>query len=144
MEDALRPSKEAFEYTLRASHQLWSTYFETSDTRLPLECIDLKSILKDTPAYLAEGLIPPDKIFSFACAKVRCNLEIKGQLRWRTSRAGAYCITPPKVIPLDLRLGVSEARKVEISNEAPLSEWPGVRGISGYDEGNHIAVLFLA
>jgi hypothetical protein len=144
MEDALRPSKEAFEYTLRASHQLWSTYFETSDTRLPLECIDLKSILKDTPAYLAEGLIPPDKIFSFACAKVRCNLEIKGQLRWRTSRAGAYCITPPKVIPLDLRLGVSEAQKVEISNEAPLSEWPGVRGISGYDEGNHIAVLFLA
>ncbi|KAJ5227874.1 hypothetical protein N7489_008582 [Penicillium chrysogenum] len=144
MEDALRPSKEAFEYTLRASHQLWSTYFETSDTRLPLECIDLKSILKDTPAYLADGLIASDKAFSFACAKTRGNLDIKGQLRWRTSRAGADCMTPPKVIPLDLRLGVPEARKVEISNEAPLSEWPGVRGISGYDEGNHIAVLFLA
>ncbi|CAG8908425.1 unnamed protein product [Penicillium egyptiacum] len=77
MDDALRPSKEAFDYTLRASYQLWSTHFNTSDSRLPLEC-------------------------------------------------------------------VSEAGKVELSKEAPLSEWPGVHGISGYDEGNHIAVLFLA
>ncbi|CAG8319043.1 unnamed protein product [Penicillium nalgiovense] len=144
MEDALRPSKEAFECTLRASHHLWSTYFNNSDTRLPLECIDLKSILKDTPAFLADGLIASDEAFSFVCAKTRGDLDIKGQLRWRTSRAGAGCITPPKVIPLELRLGVSDAREVEISNEAPLSEWPGVCGISGYDEGNHIAVLFLA
>ncbi|CAG8335284.1 unnamed protein product [Penicillium nalgiovense] len=89
MEDALRPSKEAFEYTLRASHHLWSTYFSNSDTRLPLECIDLKSILKDTPAFLADGLIASDEAFSFVCAKTRGDLDIKGQLRWRTSRAGA-------------------------------------------------------
>lgn len=69
MEDALRPSKEAFEYTLRASYQLWSTHFNTSDSLLPLECVDLKSLLKDTPAFLADGLIPSDKIFSFACEK---------------------------------------------------------------------------
>ncbi|KGO75570.1 hypothetical protein PITC_098530 [Penicillium italicum] len=144
MEDALRPSKEAFEYTLRASHQLWSTHFNTSDTRLPLECIDLKSLLKDTPAFLADGLVPLEKVFSFACHKSPDYLEIKGQSRWRTSRAGADCITPPKVISSGLSLGVAKARKVRLSKDAPLSEWPGVCGISGYDEGNHIAVLFLA
>ena len=144
MEDALRPSKEAFEYTLRASYQLWSTHFNTSDSLLPLECVDLKSLLKDTPAFLADGLIPSDKIFSFACAKIRDKLEIKGQSRWQTTKAGADCITPSKVIPLGLPLGVTEARKVELSKDAPLSKWPGVRGISGYDEGNYIAVLFLA
>ncbi|KAJ5511609.1 hypothetical protein N7453_003712 [Penicillium expansum] len=144
MEDALRPSKEAFEYTLRASYQLWSTHFNTSDTRLPLECIDLKSLLKDTPAFLGDGLIPADKALSFACTKSRGDLEIKGQARWRTSRAGADCITPPKVIPLRLPLGVAEAQEVELSRNVALSEWPGVCGITGYDEGNHIAVLFLA
>ncbi|KAF4769788.1 hypothetical protein HAV15_011734 [Penicillium sp. str.  len=144
MEDALRPSKEAFEYTLRASYQLWSTHFNTSDGLLPLECIDLKPLLKDTPAFLADGLIPSGRALSFACAKNRDNLEIKGRSRWKTSKAGADCITPPKVIPLELPLGVAEARKVELSKDAPLSKWPGVRGISGYDEGNYIAVLFLA
>ncbi|KAJ5940731.1 hypothetical protein N7516_000899 [Penicillium verrucosum] len=144
MEDALRPSKEAFGYTLRASYQLWSTHFNTSDSLLPLECIDLKSLLKDTPAFLADGLIPSDKVFSFACAKVRDKLEIKGQSRWQTTKAGADCITPSKVIPLGLPLGVAEARKVELSKDVPLSKWPGVRGISGYDKGNYIAVLFLA
>lgn len=59
------------------------------------------------------------------------------------SKAGADCITPSKVIPLGLPLGVAKARKVELSKDAPLSKWPGVRGISGYDEGNYIAVLFL-
>lgn len=135
MEDALRPSKEAFEYTLRASYQLWSAHFNTSDSLLPLECIDLKPLLKDTPAFLADGLIPPDRVFSFACAKNRENIEIKGQLRWQTSKAGADCITPPKVIPLGLPLGVADARKVELSKDAPLSKWPGVRDISGYEIG---------
>ncbi|KAJ5428778.1 hypothetical protein N7445_010232 [Penicillium cf. griseofulvum] len=144
MEDALRPSKEAFEYTLHSSYQLWSAHFNTSDSRLPLECTNLKSILRDTPAFLADGLIPSDKAISFACAKRYGELEIKGQSRWRTSRAGANCITPPKVMPSGLPIGVAEARKVELSKDAPLSKWPGVRGISGYDEGNHIAVLFLA
>jgi hypothetical protein len=46
-EGVLRPSKEAFEYTLRASHQLWSTYFETSDTRLPLEWFRNKLTITD-------------------------------------------------------------------------------------------------
>ncbi|OQE38643.1 hypothetical protein PENCOP_c008G00928 [Penicillium coprophilum] len=144
MEDALRPSKEAFEYTLRASYKLWSTHFNTSDSRLPLECINLKSLLKDTPAFLADGLIPPGKLFSFACAKSGGQLEIKGESRWRTSRAGAECITPPKVMSSTLDLGVAKAQKVQLSKDAPLSEWPGVRGITGYDEGNYIAVLFLA
>ncbi|KAJ5815950.1 hypothetical protein N7447_008183 [Penicillium robsamsonii] len=124
MEDALRPSKEAFEYTLRASYQLWSTHFNTNDSCLPLECIKLKPLLKDTPAFCADELIPSDKVLSFACAKSRGKLEIKGKSRWRTSRA--------------------EARKVKLSKGAPLSQWPGVRGISGYDEGNYITVLFLA
>ncbi|KAJ5950292.1 uncharacterized protein N7479_008705 [Penicillium vulpinum] len=47
-------------------------------------------------------------------------------------------------MPLGLTLGVAKAEKVELSKDAPLSEWPGVRGISGYDEGNYVAVLFLA
>ncbi|KAJ5793953.1 hypothetical protein N7457_000552 [Penicillium paradoxum] len=144
MQDALRPSKADFETTLHASYRQWLTYFNTTDTRLPLESIDLTSLLKDTPAYLAAGLNPRDKDFSFACVKKHDDLEVKGHSKWRTSRPGAKCITPPKVMPLDLQLGVPKAREVELSSEAPLSEWPGVRGISGLDEGNHISVLFLA
>jgi hypothetical protein len=98
-----------------------------------LECINLKSLLKDTPAFLADGLIPSDIVFSFACEKHYGELEIKGQSRWRTSKAGSKCITLPKVMPSGLPIGVAEAQKVKLSKDTPLSEWPCVRGISGYD-----------
>ena len=33
---------------------------------------------------------------------------------------------------------------VELSDSAPFAEWPGVQSLEEYDEGNYIAVLFLA
>lgn len=34
--------------------------------------------------------------------------------------------------------------KLQISDSAPLAEWPGTQGLSEYDEGNYLAVLFVA
>ncbi|KAE8395986.1 hypothetical protein BDV23DRAFT_65603 [Aspergillus alliaceus] len=61
---------------------------------------------------------------------------------WRTSCS--KCPLEPKAIPAHLILGVQNPLTVQISDSAPLTEWPGIKGISGHDEGNYLAVLFLA
>ncbi|KAJ5428840.1 hypothetical protein N7445_010294 [Penicillium cf. griseofulvum] len=33
---------------------------------------------------------------------------------------------------------------VELSEDSPLSDWPGVQGLSGYDKGNYLSVLYFA
>lgn len=45
---------------------------------------------------------------------------------------------------LNLLLAVPNPLTVEMSNSAPLQEWPGVDGISNHDEGNYISILFLS
>ncbi|KAJ6033876.1 uncharacterized protein N7446_007827 [Penicillium canescens] len=117
-----RPDKESYERTLRQSYQQWSSDFIISDT-LPLECIDLKAILKSTPAYLGDGLTPKEKKYSFACVEKWGYLKAKGHG--------------------DI-VGVGIPQEVSVSENATFSQWPGVRGISGYDKGNYIAPLVLA
>ena len=43
-----------------------------------------------------------------------------------------------------LLLATQNAMNVELLDSAPFAEWPGVQRLEGYDEGNYIAVLFLA
>ena len=33
---------------------------------------------------------------------------------------------------------------MRLSQNSPLSDWPGVQGLTGYDKGNYISVLYLA
>lgn len=43
-----------------------------------------------------------------------------------------------------LVVGVQSSLAVHLSDSAPLTQWPGIQGALGQDEGNYIAVLFLA
>ncbi|RAL17789.1 uncharacterized protein BO97DRAFT_430721 [Aspergillus homomorphus CBS 101889] len=44
----------------------------------------------------------------------------------------------------DDKLELAGGYETQISDSAPLTEWPGTQGLSGYDEGNYLAVLFVA
>lgn len=55
-----------------------------------------------------------------------------------------HCCLEPKLTPLDILLAVPNPLIVQISDSAPLTNWPGVQGLSEYDEGNYITILFLA
>lgn len=33
---------------------------------------------------------------------------------------------------------------MKLSEDSPLADWPGVQGLSGYDEGNYLSVLYFA
>ncbi|OJJ95259.1 hypothetical protein ASPACDRAFT_48003 [Aspergillus aculeatus ATCC 16872] len=43
-----------------------------------------------------------------------------------------------------LVVGVQSSLPVHLSDSAPLTQWPGMHGAPGQDEGNYLAVLFLA
>lgn len=69
-------------------------------------------------------------------------LLASGQSVWTVS--GKYFHLEPKLIPLNILVAVLSPVTVEVSDSAPLASWPGVEGLSGYDEGNYLMVLFLA
>ncbi|KAJ5638402.1 hypothetical protein N7528_000792 [Penicillium herquei] len=47
-------------------------------------------------------------------------------------------------MPNKLTLGKEKKLSIKLSEHAAFSDWPGVQGLSGYDEGNYLSVLFLA
>ncbi|KAL4889385.1 hypothetical protein BDV59DRAFT_195789 [Aspergillus ambiguus] len=117
MDDAVRPSKEEFDRILSESYNEWSSHLVNAleNARLPPFSVELKLLSERTPSFLGYGLIPRDTELPFTC-----------------------------IMPLDILLAVPNPLAVDISNSAPLEEWPGVDGISDHDEGNYITILFLA
>ncbi|EAW13737.1 uncharacterized protein ACLA_044570 [Aspergillus clavatus NRRL 1] len=84
---------------------------------------------------------------SFACeekpaAPGKGGLLVNGRSTWRTSKG--ICDLPPTVLPKQLLLAVGSRLSVRLSEDAPLAEWPGVKGLEGYDNGNYLAVLYFA
>lgn len=149
MGDAVRPSKTAYEQAISQSSGLWESYLDSakSTSQLPLSCIDLKAILERTPTYLGNGLISKEFQPSLAYYEKistygNSGLLISGSSKWATSNGN--CFLEPKSISSHLLLGVQSPIKIQISDRSPLAEWPGTQGLSGYDEGNYLAVLFVA
>jgi hypothetical protein len=149
MDDAIRPSKERFDRIFSESCDEWSSHLTNAhkNPRLPPSSIDLKSLLERTPSFLGYGLISRDAELPFTYVKRDSNkgysgLLISGQSTWTTSYG--QCCLDPRTISLDILLAVPSPLTVDISESAPLQEWPGVDGISNHDEGNHISILFLA
>ncbi|OJJ46436.1 hypothetical protein ASPZODRAFT_151975 [Penicilliopsis zonata CBS 506.65] len=147
--DAVRPSKEVFSYVLEERLKTWSSYLDAGrdDIQIPRQAIDLKSLVNETPRFLADGIGSIEEPISFACeekqsAQRRESLLINGRSTWRTS--GGICDLPPKVLPKSLPLAVSSRLSVTLSENAPLSDWPGVRGLTDYDTGNFLSVLYFA
>ncbi|KAE8367171.1 hypothetical protein BDV27DRAFT_143053 [Aspergillus caelatus] len=124
-------------------YALWSSYVDLEGpTSLPIECIDLKRILGQTPSFLGHGLIPENESVPFKCNESSGTLYVNGRSTWKPSNG--TCQLGPKEIHRTVLLATQTAMNVELSDSVPFAEWPGVQGLEGYDESNYIAVLFLA
>ncbi|KAJ5950475.1 uncharacterized protein N7479_008888 [Penicillium vulpinum] len=147
MGDALRPSDDEFSEVLQESLKIWNSYLSAGNEQhqIPQKAISMRPLVSQTPPFLGDGLASFDKPISFACEEKESpsrGLLINGRSTWRTSKG--TCDLPPKVLPRQLLLAIDSRLSVELSEDSPLSDWPGVQGLSGYDEGNYLSVLYFA
>lgn len=151
MDDAVRPRKEDFHRLLGAILRQWSSYLkgfnDSGALLLPYKCLDLKSVLGRTPSFLGYSSLPEEAEASFSCVEKEYSegqygLLTSGQSVWSVSCEN--CCLEPKRMPLDILLAVPNSLVVQVSDSAPLTNWPGVEGLSECDEGNCITILFLA
>ncbi|KAJ5884770.1 hypothetical protein N7495_009280 [Penicillium taxi] len=139
------PSDDEFWHLLQKSLTTWSSYVgdESENAQLlPRQAIDLKPLVRNTPSYLGHGVGSSGETISFSCEERNNSLLIKGRSTWKTSKG--QCDLQPKVLPKQLQLAVSRQLSVRLSKNSPLSNWPGVQGLSKYDKGNYLSVLFFA
>ncbi|KAJ5087579.1 hypothetical protein N7456_011195 [Penicillium angulare] len=145
MADAVRPSDEHFSHLLQESLNTWTSYLgtENNGSVLPRHAVDLKPLASQTPAFLGDGVASADKKMAFSCEEsTTTHLLVNGQSTWRTSQGA--CDLPPRIMSKQLILGVSGRLSVKLSEDSPLSDWPGVQGIPNYDKGNYLSVLYFA
>lgn len=148
MNDAVCPSKEAFERLLHDSYSQWSSHLKNANaSSLPSCCLVLKRIVGRTPSFLGSSLLSEEAKVAFACVEKKlgdepCGLLASGQSVWAVS--GERCHPDPKIMPLNILLAVRNPVAVELSDSTPLANWPGAEGLSGFDEGNYLTILFLA
>ncbi|KAJ5562398.1 hypothetical protein N7535_003139 [Penicillium sp. DV-2018c] len=152
MGDALRPSDDEFNQVLQESLKTWTSYLATENNLnkqhlLPQHAINMRPLVSRTPPFLGDGIVSSDETFSFASEEKESEngkggLVVNGRSTWRTSEG--ICDLPPKVLPKQLLLAVSWRLNVELSEDSPLSEWPGVERLPGYDKGNYLSVLYFA
>ncbi|RAL06091.1 uncharacterized protein BO80DRAFT_469972 [Aspergillus ibericus CBS 121593] len=107
---------------------------------------DDRSLVCQTPPFLGDGIVTNEPI-SFACEEKslrqgKDSLVVNGQSTWKVSKG--VCDLQPRVLPKQLLLGVSTQLTVRLSKDSSFSNWPGVQGIAGYDNGNYLSVLYLA
>lgn len=147
--DAARPSADDFSQVLRESLNTWSSYLNTENKNhlLPRPAINLKHLVSQAPPFLGDGVALFDEGITFACEEKqstqgRNTLVVNGRSTWRTSKG--TCNLPPRILPKQLLLAVSGRLSVELSEDAPFSVWPGVQGLSGYDQRNYLSVLYFA
>ncbi|OJJ72417.1 hypothetical protein ASPBRDRAFT_54263 [Aspergillus brasiliensis CBS 101740] len=107
-----------------------SSYLNGEDEShpFPQQAIDLGSLVSQTPPFLGGSTASSYEKIAFACEENQ-SMQGKGSLvvncrsTWRTS-------TTHRV-------------SVKLSADAPFSDWPGVEGLAGYDEGDYLPLLFL-
>lgn len=143
MEDAVRPSKEAFAQILHRSIATWSSHLNAAQTTpsLPSSCFDLQPLIRHTPSFLGYGLLSePDKIrleYIETSDEKESRLYVNGYSSWTTS-TGIHCQLEPKKLPLKLSLGTHRPLQVQFVKESPLLEWPG-----GEVKISYVGVLVL-
>lgn len=107
----------------------------------------MKSLVSQTPSFLGDDLASLDEAILFACEEKEStqgkdSLAVNGRSTWKTSKG--ICDLQPRVLPKQLLLAVGSRLDVTFSEESFLSEWPRVQGLSSYDKGNYLSVLYLA
>ncbi|KAJ5505033.1 hypothetical protein N7463_007907 [Penicillium fimorum] len=148
MGDALRPGDDKFSRVLKESLKTWASYLATENKQhlLPRQAINMRPLVSQTPPFLGDGIASSDETTSFACeekesTQEKGSLVVNGRSIWRTS--DGICDLQPKVLPKKLLLAVGSRLHVELSEDF-LSDYPGVQGLSGYDKGNYLSVLYFA
>ncbi|RAH76789.1 hypothetical protein BO86DRAFT_404340 [Aspergillus japonicus CBS 114.51] len=133
------------------NEQVYTCAWSPPDTfpLLSRECLDLKGLLQRTPSFLGCNLLPEDtpiplKLLEKESQEGQYALVSSCRSIWRTSSDPEQCPLPPKAMPAQLVVGVQSSLTVHLSDSTPLTQWPGTQGILNEDEGNYIAVLFLA
>lgn len=149
MGDAVRPADDTFNHVLQESFRTWSSYLASEDEGhpFPQHAIDLGSLVCQTPPFLGGSAAASDEKIAFACEEKQStqgkgSLVVNAQSTWRTSTG--KCDLPPRVLSKQLLLAVGHKVSVRLSTDSPFSHWPGVHGLSDYDEGNYLSVLYLA
>ncbi|KAJ5934450.1 hypothetical protein N7466_003997 [Penicillium verhagenii] len=148
MGDALRPGDDVFSQVLQDSLKTWTSYLPTENKHLlPQQAINMRPLVSQTPPFLGGGIALSDETISFACEEKKSeqgegSLVVNGRSAWRTSDGN--CDLPPRVLPKQLLLAVGCRLNVELSEDSALFDWPGVQGLSGYDKGNYLSVLYFA
>ncbi|KAL3455605.1 hypothetical protein BJX64DRAFT_272125 [Aspergillus heterothallicus] len=149
MGDAARPSDAAYQRVLQESLNIWSSYLGPGSDNLAIsrQAVDLQLLVSQTPPFLGDGLVPRGKTISFACEEKSAapgngSLLVNCRSTWRTTKG--FCDLPPTVLPKQLVLAVGSRSRLRFSDNAPLAEWPDIKGLEGLDNGNYLAVLYLA
>ncbi|KAL2821949.1 hypothetical protein BJX63DRAFT_377545 [Aspergillus granulosus] len=149
MGDAARPSDAAYQQVLQESLDTWSSYLAARGDDGPSfsrEAVDLPNLVSQVPPFLGDGLIPPNETIPFACeawpAAGKGSLFVNCRSTWKTSKG--VCDLPPIILPKQLLLAVQSRSSVRLSEDAPFAEWPCVKGLEGYDNGDYLAVLYFA
>jgi hypothetical protein len=149
MSDAARPSDAAYQRVLQESLDTWSSYMDAvgDDPSFSREALDLQNLVSQIPSFLGDGHIPPNETIPFnyeekPAVPGKGSLLVNGRSTWRTSKG--KCDIPPIVLPKQLLLAVQSRLTVKLSEDAPFAEWPCVKGLEGYDNGNYLAVLYFA
>lgn len=147
-DDAARPRDGEFQHVLQQSLETWSSYLESGrETRIiPRQAIDLHNLVSRTPPFLGDASAP-DETFSFACEEKQSvqgkdSIVVNCRSTWRTSKG--ECDLPLRELPKQLLLAVGSRLSVRLTQDSPLSDWPGVEGLEGYDKGNYLSVLYFA
>jgi hypothetical protein len=144
MEDAVRPSNEAFSKILYKSIGFWSSHLNAANTTpsVPPSCFDLQGLVKHTPSYLGHGpMSKTDQIildYTETSYKGESQLHVNGYSSWTTS-TGVHCRLEQKKLPLKLLLGTHKPLRVQFMEQTLLLEWPG-----DANKGNYVGILVLA
>lgn len=149
MADAARPSGEKFRQVFEESLKTWSSYLstESENSLLPRQAINLEPLVSQTPPFLGDSVASFGDAIPFSCeekhsTRGKTSLFVNGRSTWRTSKG--TCELPPRALPKQLLLAVSSRSSVRLSEDSPFSNWPGVQGLSGYDQGNYLSILYFA
>ncbi|KAL1968611.1 hypothetical protein VTN77DRAFT_1437 [Rasamsonia byssochlamydoides] len=148
MEDPVRPSSARVEEVLARSCKLWSSLKDLAngDAKLPLDCVQLRAILGPLPAYLANGTVQDEAIFSIHgrdMNKTASALYLSGHSIWETSNDA--CDLPPRVVSHRLLFAVQHPTKCVLEEESAFSCWQGVQSLpDDLVDGNYISIMVLA
>ncbi|KAL1982515.1 hypothetical protein VTN96DRAFT_1240 [Rasamsonia emersonii] len=146
MEDPVRPSSAEVYEVLARSYTLWSSLKDLAkgDTKLPFDCVQLRSILGPIPAYLADGR-SHDAAFSIHRRdnKTGSELYLSGHSMWETPKG--TCDLPPRILSHRLLFAVQHPTRCILEEGTAFSSWQGVQGLpDDAVDGNYLAILVLA